>query len=50
MRKRIPTGALFLILLMLATALSTEASDSLDPFPVEDFIDKNVNVTTSRVM
>ncbi|OYV15069.1 MAG: hypothetical protein CG440_53, partial [Methanosaeta sp. NSM2] len=26
MRKRIPTGALSLILLMLATALSTEAS------------------------
>ena len=48
MRKRIPTGALSLILLMLATSLSTEAADSLYPFPVEDFIDKNVNVTTSE--
>jgi len=48
MRKRIQTGALSLILLMLATSLSTKGADSLDPFPVEDFIDKNVNVTTSE--
>jgi hypothetical protein len=47
MRKKIPTGALFLIQMVLATALSTGASDSLDPFPVADFIDKNMNVINS---
>ncbi|MCX6674582.1 MAG: hypothetical protein NTY37_12480 [Methanothrix sp.] len=45
----IPTGALFLIMVMLATTVSTEAADSDDPlqFPEDDYTERNVTVNTS---
>ena len=48
MRRMIPTSALFLILVMLATAVGKEADDSDDPlqFPVDDYIERNVTVNT----